>query len=131
MANVTIALPSSPVAAWSIAKGVVQLGPSLMEMKIIYIPYPSPKPFLLLLKPKTRPQIYYAYRKQAFDSMTWYTCAVGCKSRQGKSGVHFYRFPTDVKKSETWIAAIKRRNWAPTECSRVCSAHFVSGVFHL
>ena len=40
------------------------------------------------------------------------------KSRQGKSGEHFYRFPTD-KETETWIAAINRKHKAPTVCSRV------------
>ena len=68
--------------------------------------------------------------RPTFFSMPWYCCAVGCKNRQGKSAERFYRFPTEVQKREAWIAAIKRKNWVPTEYSRVCSAHFVSGKSH-
>ena len=59
--------------------------------------------------------------------MPWYCCAVDCKNIQGKSGYRFYRFPTEERQRTSWIAAINRANWTPTEYSRVCSAHFVSG----
>ena len=57
--------------------------------------------------------------RPTFFSVPWYCCAVGCRNRQGKSAERFYRFPTEVQKREAWIAAIKRKNWVPTEYSRV------------
>ena len=37
------------------------------------------------------------------------------------------RFPTDSCRRGKWIAAIKRKDWQPSDYSWVCSAHFVSG----
>lgn len=56
-------------------------------------------------------------------------CAFGCTNRQGKAGIKFFRFPKDVERRKKWIVAIKRQNWTPTEYSRVCSAHFVTGLY--
>ena len=55
-------------------------------------------------------------------------CAVGCANRVTKgSKVSFYRFPVDLELRRQWIAAVDRKDWQPTEHSRICSAHFVSG----
>ncbi|XP_019855499.1 PREDICTED: uncharacterized protein LOC109584257 [Amphimedon queenslandica] len=57
-----------------------------------------------------------------------YCCAVNCNNRSKKGlGISFFCFPTDPAKRERWIAAIKRDNWSPSEYSRVCSRHFVTG----
>ena len=54
-------------------------------------------------------------------------CVFGCSNVQGKSGKRFYKIPADVRQAQAWITAINRKNWVPTEHSRVCSAHFISG----
>ena len=55
-------------------------------------------------------------------------CAVGCANRYSKlAGIPFYRFPTDVERKRLWIAAVNRKNWAPSEHSWICGAHFISG----
>ena len=53
--------------------------------------------------------------------------AVGCSNRKNRERVSFYRFPTENERRQRWIAAVKRDNWLPTEHSRLCSQHFVSG----
>ena len=54
-------------------------------------------------------------------------CAFGCKNRHGKPGTKFYRFPTDPDLKAKWLAVIKREKWEPTEYSRICSEHFITG----
>ena len=52
----------------------------------------------------------------------------GCSSRFYKEcGLLFYRFPSDIGQRNQWAAAINRKNWEPTEYSRICSSHFVGG----
>ena len=54
-------------------------------------------------------------------------CAVGCTNRFSKgSGISFYRFPTEAERRERWIAAVNRKDWAPTNYTWICSQHFVS-----
>ncbi|XP_060755369.1 peroxynitrite isomerase THAP4-like isoform X1 [Neoarius graeffei] len=61
--------------------------------------------------------------------MVFACCAVGCHNRQGQhAGRSFYRFPTDPDKRAKWIAAVNRQDWEPTEYSRLCSDHFISGA---
>lgn len=56
-------------------------------------------------------------------------CAVGCSNRCiPGSRLSFYRFPTDPARKSLWITKINRKNWAPNDNSRVCSAHFIKGV---
>ena len=56
-------------------------------------------------------------------------CAVGCAKRAVKgSGVSFYRFPADVSRRNSWVAAINRKNCQPSEHSWLCSSHFISGL---
>lgn len=58
-------------------------------------------------------------------------CVVQCTNRddtKGKEkGLHFFRFPKDVRKRRAWIRAINRKNFAPNEHSCICSEHFESG----
>ena len=55
-------------------------------------------------------------------------CAIGCTNRHYKGcGVSFYRFPVDSSRRGSWVAAVKRKNWQPTEHSWLCSEHFISG----
>jgi len=55
-------------------------------------------------------------------------CAVGCTNRFSKGGgISFYRFPTEPERRERWIAAVNRKDWAPTNYTWICSQHFVSG----
>jgi hypothetical protein len=53
--------------------------------------------------------------------------ACGCANRQGKPGLKFFRFPKEKERRSQWIAAVKRENWCPSEYSRLCSAHFITG----
>ena len=55
-------------------------------------------------------------------------CAIGCTNRFSKGGgISFYRFPTEPERRERWIAAVNRKDWAPTNYTWICSQHFVSG----
>ena len=61
--------------------------------------------------------------------MPKYCCAIQCSNVYSKgSGIHFYRFPVDEKRRRLWIAAVKRKDWFPTEHTWICSEHFVSKV---
>ncbi|XP_076312763.1 uncharacterized protein LOC143226115 isoform X4 [Tachypleus tridentatus] len=35
----------------------------------------------------------------------------------------------DPDRRRRWIAAVNRKNWTPTEHTRLCSKHFVSDLF--
>ncbi|GAB6025313.1 hypothetical protein CHUAL_010728 [Chamberlinius hualienensis] len=51
--------------------------------------------------------------------------AYGCKNRSEKSrGVTFHTFPRNAEILKKWIQAIRRKNWTPTQSSRLCSIHF-------
>ena len=54
----------------------------------------------------------------------------GVEAEDGKVP-SFYRFPnaeTEPERRAKWISAMNRKEWTgPTQYSRVCSAHFVSG----
>ena len=60
-------------------------------------------------------------------------CAYGCTNRavskgESEDAVSFYRFPKGPEeRRRRWILAVKRENWQPTEHSRICSVHFVTG----
>ena len=58
-----------------------------------------------------------------------HACAVvDCKNRYSKGGKKkFYRFPAEKDRRHIWVAALNRKNWSPSEYSRVCSDHFVTG----
>jgi hypothetical protein len=42
-----------------------------------------------------------------------------------------YRFPKDVKAREKWIVALRRKNFNPTDNSRICSKHFTPDCFQI
>ena len=44
-------------------------------------------------------------------------------------GVSFFRFPKDKALLKAWIHFIKRKNFKPTEHSRICSVHFTRECF--
>ena len=56
-------------------------------------------------------------------------CAVDCNNLCEKgNGLTFYTFPTDPDRRSTWIAAVNRKEWYPTEHRTVkCSEHFIHG----
>ena len=55
-------------------------------------------------------------------------CAVGCSNRFFKGcGLQFYRFPTNPIRRNSWVAAVNRKDWQPTEYTWICSNHFVGG----
>eukprot|EP00058_Branchiostoma_floridae_P004929 XP_002590417.1 hypothetical protein BRAFLDRAFT_201218 [Branchiostoma floridae] len=58
-----------------------------------------------------------------------HTCAaVGCHNRKNPgTSESFYRFPREEPRRGKWIAAVRRVDWQPTDSSRLCSAHFISG----
>ena len=41
--------------------------------------------------------------------------------------MQFHRFPWNLERISKWIAAIKRKDWEPTEQSWICSSHVVGG----
>lgn len=52
-------------------------------------------------------------------------CAVGCSNTSRKcSKVTFHHFPKDKLLQERWTRAVRRKDWAPNNNSRVCSDHF-------
>ncbi|KAK5613231.1 hypothetical protein CRENBAI_025891 [Crenichthys baileyi] len=53
--------------------------------------------------------------------------AVGCSNRSDRKDLSFYRFPKDPERRTLWVEAVSRLNWSPTEYSRICSKHFISG----
>ena len=55
--------------------------------------------------------------------------AYGCAKRFVKGQeTRFFRFPRDPERRRRWVLAIRRREWQPTEHSRICSDHFVKGM---
>ncbi|KAH7951042.1 hypothetical protein HPB52_004520 [Rhipicephalus sanguineus] len=62
--------------------------------------------------------------------------AFGCTQYYyGKGNSSFFRFPSakvSANRRALWISAVKRVNpdgslWQPTEHSRICGAHFITG----
>ena len=46
-------------------------------------------------------------------------------ARKGSSGISFHRFPhKNQNLLSNWVHAMKRKDWAPTEHSLLCSNHF-------
>ena len=57
-------------------------------------------------------------------------CAFGCTNRYfSGTKKHFFRIPANEDQRIKWIAAINRKNWTPTEGTRLCSDHFTTGKF--
>ena len=54
-------------------------------------------------------------------------CAVECRNRCKAGKVTLYTFPKNPVRRRQWIQAIHREAWEPTQYSRVCGRHFISG----
>ena len=55
-------------------------------------------------------------------------CAIGCTNRGSKeNGIRLYRFPKDAERRRLWARVLKRELWEPSEHSRICGGHFISG----
>lgn len=67
------------------------------------------------------------YRKRKL--LAEQTCDVHQQPRRvcGCELFKLHRFPADPEHRRLWISNVNRKNFLPTESSRVCSAHFVSG----
>ena len=70
--------------------------------------------------------------------MPYVCCVIGCSSRWEKDdGLTFHKIPTVIegrgtKEKETtshrraaWLGKINRKNWLPSENTRICSRHFI------
>ncbi|XP_049518348.1 peroxynitrite isomerase THAP4-like [Dermacentor silvarum] len=56
-------------------------------------------------------------------------CAVGCTKRAAKgSGVGFFRFPKENTRRKAWVQAVRREKWQPSDSSRICGLHFITGA---
>lgn len=52
-------------------------------------------------------------------------CAAFNCSNNSKSGVSFFTFPLkDEQRCKEWVRLMKRKDFIPTNASRLCSAHF-------
>ena len=47
----------------------------------------------------------------------------------GKSSASLHKFPSDEKVRKIWIGKIRRKNWTPSQHSRLCSQHFTHDCF--
>lgn len=62
-------------------------------------------------------------------SMVVSCCAVGCTKRAAKgSGVGFFRFPKENTRRKAWVQAVRREKWQPSDSSRICGLHFITGA---
>ncbi|XP_046383550.1 uncharacterized protein LOC124154085 [Ischnura elegans] len=53
--------------------------------------------------------------------------AYGCSNCPGKKipGLTFHRFPKNPERRAAWTKAVRRKNWAPSKSSVLCSEHFL------
>ena len=60
-------------------------------------------------------------------------CAVECRSdyndQDAPGNVTLHQFPKDPQNFQAWIRAISRKDWTPSEHSKLCSLHFESSDF--
>ena len=57
-----------------------------------------------------------------------FCCAPGCSnSRKTRGNLQFYRIPKDINRRRVWLKRIRRKNFMPTENTRLCSVHFLGG----
>ena len=58
-----------------------------------------------------------------------FRCAPGCaNNRKRNSNLQFYRVPSDLSRRKAWLSRIRRKNFTPTDNTRICSEHFVGGA---
>nr|XP_023013675.1 zinc finger protein 14-like [Leptinotarsa decemlineata] len=58
-----------------------------------------------------------------------FNCTVRYKEK--KSGVSFHRFPKDKTIRRKWVAALRRKNYIPSNYATVCSNHFRDEDYYL
>ena len=52
----------------------------------------------------------------------------GCSnSRKTRVDLQFFRIPKDINRRRVWLKSIRRRNFSPTENTRLCLMHFLGG----
>ena len=57
-----------------------------------------------------------------------FCCAPGCSnSRKTRGDLQFYRIPKDINRRRVWLKRIRRKNFSPTDNTRLCSVHFFGG----
>ena len=57
-----------------------------------------------------------------------FCCAPGCSnSRKTRVDLQFYRIPKDINRRKVWLRSIRRKNFSPTDNTRLCSVHFLGG----
>ena len=57
-----------------------------------------------------------------------FCCAPGCSNgRKTRGDLQFYCIPKDINRRRVWLRRIRRKNFTPTENTRLCSAHFFGG----
>ena len=58
-----------------------------------------------------------------------FCCAHGCSNNCKRNpNRQFYRIPGDLSRRKAWLKRIRRKNFTPTENTRICSEHFVGGA---
>ena len=59
-----------------------------------------------------------------------YCVAYNCNNSEKYSvSLHIYKFPSDDKVRNIWIDKIRRKNWTPSQHSRLCSQYFTHDCF--
>ena len=57
-----------------------------------------------------------------------FCCAPGCSNtRKTRGDLQFYRIPKDINRRKVWLKRIRRKNFSPTDNTRLCSVHFFGG----
>lgn len=57
-----------------------------------------------------------------------FCCATYCSNRRTKQPhLEFYRIPKEKRLRDKWLSLIRRKNFRPSESTRLCSEHFVGG----
>lgn len=59
----------------------------------------------------------------------YYCCMTNCSNYKGRVGrlgkpVTLHKLPRDQAARRAWIRLISRKNWKPSDYTRVCSDHF-------
>lgn len=48
-------------------------------------------------------------------------------ARRKAAGVGFFRFPKENTRRKAWVQAVRREKWQPSDSSRICGLHFITG----
>lgn len=81
-------------------------------------------------KAKDEISVYKAviYHRNLHGKKNHFCCAPSCSNnRKRNPNPKFYRIPKESKQRNAWLNRIRRQDFAPTDNTRLCSAHFVGG----